>query len=617
MSGLQERQQNVMSGLEERVPHEAISGLEEKQQPDPNSSSKMLVAAMDFGTTYSGYAFKFRHEATKKMYIKSWHKEAGSSCLPSEKAPTCVLLRANGEFKSFGYQAENEYSDIASEGLEEDWHFFRHFKMLLHNQEGLSSDTALKDSRGFEMPAKDIFTHCIKYMKDDLLEIVKKRKVDTVYTEDNILWVLTVPAIWEEPAKQFMREAAEKAGIEGGNLLLALEPEAASVYVKEMNVEVHQDQDMNQSRLSAFFPGTKYMIVDLGGGTVDVTVREVLDDRSLREITKASGGAWGGLRVNQQFYQYIEGIVGKEVMDGLKEQYPAAHLDLEREIEQKKRNLQGDENKKIAINLPGELLELFEENKGQKLSDFVNSSDHYKGRVDMRHEKLRFDISVTFSMFKPAVDSILHHIGELLSDPVTGGLQNIMLVGGFSDSRIIQRTVKERFKDFRVVIPQDAGLAVLKGAVLFGENPLIVSERVSRFTYGTKQFRYFLDGDPSEFREEIGGVPYCKNVFNVLAKSGQTFRVGQKVNTEVSPVIPDMTRMPVIFCQSNNPDQKYVDENCREIGTLLVDMPDTTGGLDRIVDVSLTFGDTELHVTGTDRSSGRNVSVAIELLKKK
>lgn len=68
-----------------------------------------------------------------------------------------------------------------------------------------------------------------------------------------------------------------------------------------MNVEVHTD--MNQSRLSAFSPKTKYMIVDLGGGTVDVTVREVLPDRSLKEITKASGGAWGGLHVNQRFYQ--------------------------------------------------------------------------------------------------------------------------------------------------------------------------------------------------------------------------------------------------------------------------------------------------------------------------
>lgn len=28
--------------------------------------------------------------------------------------------------------------------------------------------------------------------------------------ENDVTWVLTVPAIWDEPAKQFMEEAAEK-----------------------------------------------------------------------------------------------------------------------------------------------------------------------------------------------------------------------------------------------------------------------------------------------------------------------------------------------------------------------------------------------------------------------
>lgn len=58
------------------------------------------------------------------------------------------------------------------------------------------------------MSAKKIFTHCIKYMKDDLLKMVRKKKVEAGFMDDNILWVITVPAIWEEPAKQFMRAAA-------------------------------------------------------------------------------------------------------------------------------------------------------------------------------------------------------------------------------------------------------------------------------------------------------------------------------------------------------------------------------------------------------------------------
>jgi len=45
--------------------------------------------------------------------------------------------------------------------------------------------------------------------------------------------VLTVPALWTEDQKQFMRKAAFTAGIidelSSGNLLLCLEPEGASI----------------------------------------------------------------------------------------------------------------------------------------------------------------------------------------------------------------------------------------------------------------------------------------------------------------------------------------------------------------------------------------------------
>lgn len=75
---------------------------------------------------------------------------------------------------------------------------------------GLCSKTTIKDSNGKEILARLIFTHCIKFMKDDLMEMVERKKVDTEFKTENIRWVITVPAIWEEPAKQFMREAARE-----------------------------------------------------------------------------------------------------------------------------------------------------------------------------------------------------------------------------------------------------------------------------------------------------------------------------------------------------------------------------------------------------------------------
>ena len=57
---------------------------------------------------------------------------------------------------------------------------------------------------------------------------------------EDVRWVVTVPAIWRQQAKQFMREAAYQADIASARqpdqLVIALEPEAASVYCRKLKM---------------------------------------------------------------------------------------------------------------------------------------------------------------------------------------------------------------------------------------------------------------------------------------------------------------------------------------------------------------------------------------------
>ena len=53
-----------------------------------------------------------------------------------------------------------------------------------------------------------MFGEVIKYLKGHLMETLEKR--GTQIDNKDIHWVLTVPAIWTDSAKQFMREAAYK-----------------------------------------------------------------------------------------------------------------------------------------------------------------------------------------------------------------------------------------------------------------------------------------------------------------------------------------------------------------------------------------------------------------------
>ena len=96
----------------------------------------LIVAAIDFGTAHSGYALSFRKTPTQIQTNQGWN--AGSEKLISHKAPTCVLVKPNKQFDSFGFEAENKYVDLMEDEEHEGWMFFRRFKMILHNSEVFS-----------------------------------------------------------------------------------------------------------------------------------------------------------------------------------------------------------------------------------------------------------------------------------------------------------------------------------------------------------------------------------------------------------------------------------------------------------------------------------------------
>ena len=65
----------------------------------------------------------------------------------------------------------------------------------------------LKATNGKEFPAMDVFSHALRFFKEHALQELTDQSSTKILNED-VRWVLTVPAIWKAPAKQFMRQAA-------------------------------------------------------------------------------------------------------------------------------------------------------------------------------------------------------------------------------------------------------------------------------------------------------------------------------------------------------------------------------------------------------------------------
>lgn len=61
---------------------------------------------------------------------------------------------------------------------------------------------------GKELPAEEVFSKSIKALVMRFTEMCKRHAALTDIRDNDIKWVLTVPAIWSEQSKQFMRKCA-------------------------------------------------------------------------------------------------------------------------------------------------------------------------------------------------------------------------------------------------------------------------------------------------------------------------------------------------------------------------------------------------------------------------
>lgn len=573
---------------------------------------KLMVAAIDFGTTFSGYAFAFRNDYIKdplKINGNQW--TMGSQAGVSLKTSTCVLFDSKGEFAAFGTDAEDKYIELALNEEHHDWYYFRRFKMMLYNNQSLDRDLEIEDDEGKKMPAMKVFSTCIRYLRQHMTDSWSSRLLDI--QDDEIQWVLTVPAIWTDSAKQFMREAAFRAGITS-NLLIALEPEAASIYCKHL--PVNKRAGNSKVNLDSFSVGTKYLVLDAGGGTIDITVQEVQAGGRLREVYKANGGNWGGTRVDEAFMEFLRDVVGEGVMNRFRSECRADYVSLCRDFEIKKRTIKPEMDQKITFKIPIAINEFYQEMKGRSLRENSEGSK-YGHRIAWIGDKLRVDSEIAKGLFKVTCDSILEHVYMILQQSEVANTETILMVGGFSESPMLRAAVMDRFPDKRVIIPNESGLSVLKGAVLFGFNTTVIASRICKYTYGISVRGDFRPGiDPEEKKVLVRGRLLCEDRFSKHAEVGQSIALDEATPEQTyRPSEPNQTKVALKVYVTESLDPEYVDdEGCTYLGSLTVDMPDITDGLKRVIGVQMTFGGTELAVNARNVKTNEVTTASLDFL---
>ncbi|XP_067389625.1 heat shock 70 kDa protein 12B [Emydura macquarii macquarii] len=619
-----------------------------------------VVVAIDFGTTSSGYAFSFSNAPEAVHMMRKW--EGGDPGVANQKTPTSLLLTPEGAFHSFGYTARDYYHDLDPEEAR-DWLYFEKFKMKIHSTRDLTMKTELEAVNGKKVQALEVFAHALRFFKQHAVQELKDQ-CPALQEKNAIRWVITVPAIWKQPAKQFMREAAYKAGLVSPanpeQLLIALEPEAASIYCRKLRLnqlidlsckhlanglapELSIDSSFRQAReqlrrsrhsrtflvesgvgelWSEMQAGDRYIVADCGGGTVDLTVHQIEQPQgTLKELYKASGGPYGAVGVDLAFETLLGQIFGEDFIATFKAKRPAAWVDLTIAFEARKRAAAPFRASPLNVSLPFSFIDFYRKHRGQNVETALKRSSvnfvkwSSQGMLRMSSEAMN-------DLFQPTVSQIIQHIDDLMKKPEVKGIKFLFLVGGFAESAMLQHAIQSAFGSLcRVIIPQDVGLTILKGAVLFGLDPTIVRVRRSPLTYGVGVLNKFVEGKhPKEKLLVKEGKNWCTDIFEKFVSVDQSVALGEVVQRSYCPARVGQRKIIInIYCCATDDVVYITDPGVRKCGTISLELDELEElscpkSRRREIRTSMQFGDTEIKVAAMDVRTSKTVRAAIDFL---
>lgn len=222
-----------------------------------------------------------------------------------------------------------------------------------------------------------------------------------------------------------------------------------------------------------------------------------------------------------------------------------------------------------------------------------------KDNVSFAGDKLRVQPNQIHTLFSSTCEQITRHLKDIFKQPSVHGTNTILMVGGFSESKMLQSSLKTAFPGMRFIIPNDAGLAVLKGAVIFGHHPTAIASRVSKCTYGMGICKPFKRGKHPETKLlVVDGEANVKDIFDKHVEMGQEVEVGKTFEEKsYVPTGKTQRQVAVEVFTSDKGSPTFVDEDgCSRLGKIDIDMSDIDEYEDRGFVVKMIYGDTELGV---------------------
>ncbi|KAI4176582.1 MAG: hypothetical protein LQ343_000873 [Gyalolechia ehrenbergii] len=504
------------------------------------------------GTTFSGVAFAFAtNTEAKEDIITEW---PGAGNQTKQKIPTVLYYDQYQKVVGWGPDIADALAPTGypKPGVQKvEW-----FKLQLM----LSGNTYIDPINLPPLPPGkseiDVAADYLFKLRQAMRNQLQKTLGEVFNREErNIRYFLTVPAIWNDAGKAATRAAAIQAGFlrdENDNrLTLITEPEAAAMFCSKTGLLNLKIRDA-------------VLIVDCGGGTVDLIAYEVEEETpfTVAECTAGSGDSCGSTALNRNFSNILRAKIRKmKLPDASKtagKVYAKCIMDFENRIKADFRN------------------------NGQKWAVDVGIEAEFP-EAGIEEGYMTFTNEEILQCFEPVVNRILELVrSQIIAIQAQNRLlQNVLVVGGFGASEYLFQQIKlhvpPQFQS-KVVRPMDSVAAIVKGAVTAGITERVITSRVARRHYLMATLQPFKEGHhPEQYRvPSLDGKDRCKYTRQIFVQKGQRVKIGEPVKVsffrQVAPGATLMYEDILYACDEDVCPEYTKDPRIKEVVTLTSDL---------------------------------------------
>ena len=479
------------------------------------SDSNKVIIGIDFGSSGISFAYGFKSDQNRNVIQGHFEDQVQGTKIPAE-----IILDNNlKKVLAFGTKCES----YISHNEPNTYHHFKQIKMNLYKKNyKIKSQNQQKE---VEVDIEYIIRLILIEVKKNTIMEIKKTKPSI--TEEDCIFVISVPAIWDLKSKQIMLQASQNAGLfeenEDTSTFFSLEPEAASIYY---NTEVNSYKDVIDS-------GCGFILCDMGGGTADIIAQKkvmINNQIHFEELYPPTGGNFGSQQINDNFIErVIKKLFGEEcfkkLFDDLQNVY-VEWMKFEKEVElfKKTYNFTLIENnvKYYSINC-----DIFKDYYDGDIKDLVNNFNNNCPEKWKIRIKRRWIIEFPYYIMDDLMEELLKGIENCINEIKNKvEIQSLIFTGGASLNPLMISKIQQKTSfDLNVINSHNPESAISMGSVKYVYDRNIISIRKAKFTLGiaiSDEWNEELHKNGGKkIHDNLTGKDYCDNLFEKFITKGE------------------------------------------------------------------------------------------------